>query len=88
MEAEWQQVPKTLQSSLADFSSDVVWTVSLLPWMSSSPIFFSTFLEIILNTLIMIGITATFIFHNLLTLLQDPNISQIFPLFYVKSVTY
>ena len=66
LESEWQQIPRTLLSILADLSHAVVWNVSIHPLISSSSNLFSKPLVIILITLATIGITVTLMFHNFL----------------------
>ena len=58
------QISGTLRSILADFSSAVVWVVSILLIFSSSPNFFYMFLGIVQSALIAMGITVTFWFFN------------------------
>ena len=63
------QLFKTLLSILDDLSSAMVCMVSILPRISSYPILFSRLLGIVPSTLMMIGITVTFIFYNFLNFL-------------------
>ena len=56
---------QTLLSILVNFSGTVVWIVSILPQISSSSRLFFRSLEFIPKTPTTIGITITFIFHNL-----------------------
>ena len=53
----------------------VVWKVSFLSLISSFPIFFFRFLEIVPIVTTEIDITVTFIFHNFLTLREGLGIS-------------
>ena len=64
LEYEWQQVSRTLLSILA-----VVWMFSAHLLISKSSNHFSKPLGIVPSTLISIGITATFMFHSLLSFL-------------------
>ena len=54
----------TLLSILADFSSTEVWTISILPTISSSSCLFSSFFGTVLRAPAMISTTVTFIFCN------------------------
>ena len=58
------QLSWTLQSILVELSSVVVSTVSILPWISSSLIFFSTFTVTVWRAPIIIGDSVDFIFRN------------------------
>ena len=59
------QVFRTLLCILADFSSYVVWMVSILNLIYRSVHFFSRFLEIVPKAPTMIDITVTFVFFYL-----------------------
>ena len=49
---------------LANFNNDVVWMVSIFPWISSLLSLFSRSLETVPRARITIGITITFMFHS------------------------
>ena len=60
----FQQFSWTFPSILASFNSAVIWIVSILSLVSSFPNVFLRFLVTVLQTLIMIGISVTFMSHN------------------------
>ena len=64
LKSERQKVASDLQNSSKnpDFNNAVVWMVSILPLISSSPSLFSRFLETVLRAPTMIDITI--IYHN------------------------
>ena len=67
------QLSRTLLSCLADLSIGMIWTVSILSLISSSPILLSRFSVIVPSTPCMINISTTF-----LILWKDPNFSRLF----------
>ena len=71
-DSKFSQIPRTLLSSQADLSNNVVWMVlTLLPILNScSP--FTNPLGIVPNAPIAIDITVTFMFHNFFVLWQCP----------------
>ena len=76
------RVTRTIQSILADFSSAVVWSVSIIPLISSSPSLFFKTLRIFRSAQTTIGITVTFMFHRFFSsLARSKYLSFHFPLF-------
>ena len=63
-ESEPLQVSRTLCSIVADFNKAAVWMVSFLSLISNSSSLFFKSSRTIPSTIIIIGITITFKFHN------------------------
>ena len=75
----WNPESKLFRNTFISIFFHVIWKVSILPWIFSSPILLTKFFWIVLSALTRIGITVTFhIPHLFKTLLQDPDISEVF----------
>ena len=69
LEAEWQQVSRTLLSVLSNLNYAVVWMFSTYPLISKSSSPFTNLLVTVPSTPITIGITVIFMYHSLLSFL-------------------
>ena len=80
-ESEWQLVPRTHFSVLADLNNTVVWIVSTCFLISKFSISFTQFLRIVPSAPITIGITVTIMFHSVFSSLARSRYCDIYCIF-------
>ena len=80
------RVSWTLLSILADLNNAVIWMVSILPLIFNSSSLVSKPLETVPSAQITIGITVTFMFHNVLSSLTKSQYLFIFSLYLISTL--